>query len=131
MRVHLLIFSLLISFFVLGGNTSFAGFIDENPPRCTKYADGSGTCEGTFIGFRNTANSKDNVFFQTDSRASEVFFAELNSQYYICFINNASPDLQKIFDLNLTGHGRFWISWDANLNCNEASYVAGSAYMTP
>lgn len=110
-----------------GAMESRAGYTSQSAS-CSKNADGSGSCSGTFLGFRNSANSGDWVYFQYNSTPGYVtyaFYANYAGVFYSCTPNST---LQAVWPMIQSNRGYFNISWDASATCtniwiNNGSYT--------
>jgi hypothetical protein len=73
---------------IMLANSAFAGSPPDNYASCYKYADGSGYCQGTLQGFRNSSGADDLVSILTYSRFSGFeelsFYARHLNINYTC-----------------------------------------------
>ena len=97
-------------------------------PWCYKEADGSGSCGGTFTGFRATADVNAYAFVQSQINGlgpvTATFSAELNGVQYSCTAQDA-PVIDALFHLAATQH-YFAIQWDAFGICRWVQSVGNS-----
>ena len=99
-------------------------------PSCSKNADGSGTCFGSYQGFRASSDASAYVYFHAGSSAqgaiNGVFYAELNGAYMNCV--TGSPTLiQQMAAMTSHWQGQFFISWDATGACTQL-FTYGMSY---
>jgi hypothetical protein len=93
---------------------------------CSKSADGSGNCSGSFNGFQATPDPQAFAAFWNEGTTYAQFIAVLNGTYYACAttapgnawftISSAPPTTQ------------FSVSWDSTGACTAVSMQAGSEY---
>jgi hypothetical protein len=105
-------------------NDANAGRRDESA-YCSKYSDGSGTCSGSFAGFRNHSDPGAYIMFSRPSNSNRWFFAQFGSHSIAC-VPNAS--VTAVWPDAMTAGGYFWIDWDKYGNCTAMSHFAGSLY---
>jgi hypothetical protein len=81
--------AMLASAFI--ASPSLAGFTSWVSPSCTKNADGSGWCSGSFRAFRDHADPNARADFYLNHYGAVSFYAQLNGQAYSCFFDATSP----------------------------------------
>jgi hypothetical protein len=98
---------------------SRAGELDKSFS-CSKQSDGSGTCQGSLSGLRNTTNASDFggfIQFANDivGASGQEFFVHFSNQFYTCTV--ATPGVRALWPVAAAGRGGFAITWDANAHC--------------
>ncbi len=120
----------LVAALTLAGMTgaAHAGQVGDSA-YCSKNADGSGYCYGTFAGFRNTSNYNDFAEFYSpplgNSTASFSFYASFNGVWCSCTAS-ASTTPAWLLTTALTAHSYFSISWDSNAACTLTNFINAS-----
>ena len=102
---------------------------------CNKYADGSGSCSGSFNGFRSAVIPGDdagaldpNAFaaFWNEGSAYAQFVAELNGTYYAC--TTTTPNSAWFAISSGPSTTSFSVMWGADGTCTSVSMEAGSQF---
>jgi hypothetical protein len=120
---------------ILGGvavaKRSNAGLTLGQNAVCTKNADGSGNCTGTFVGFRNSPGSGDFMGFEVTSILSGttvkpklVFGASYAGATYSC---HASEAYLSTWTVAMASRGNVAVSWDKDQNCDYVDLSNSSA----
>jgi hypothetical protein len=114
----------------LSPKTSHAGYT-QNWISCSKNADGSGQCQGTFAGFRNHSDPYAWVSFNIRNTGLGSFMASLNSRYYACtaYSTGSYAAVGAIWPSMMATHEGFVIYWDAAGTCTFA--LADNASYSP
>lgn len=92
---------------------------------CQTLADGSGHCEGNFLGFRNQPNSTDYISFARQPNGSRTMSAVYEKEPYGC---TATDELKMDFDLLMLHRDAFYVGWDKTGHCNLIALFHGSQY---
>jgi hypothetical protein len=111
---------------MLVSERSNAGFSYIGSPSCSKNADGSGSCTGSFISFRNSPGMYDYVDFSASAYPTGTypyFGANLNNVYYYCSV---PAGMAVAWQTALTFRSSFTIQWDQNANCTYANFQNAS-----
>ena|SRR5262252_8959753 len=90
---------------------------------CSKNADGSGGCFGTWRDFRNSAGTTNNFYFSQFEDGSKFFGATWAGVQYTCRPNAATA---AGWALALTFTSYINIGWDASGTCNFLFQTNGS-----
>jgi hypothetical protein len=112
---------------------SDAGPVDAPYASCVTFSDGSGSCSGTFLGFRNSPNY-DWVSFGVvvDPNGSHPYFSanyDANGRY-AGFYCAADPSMLGAWTVPIASRGHFSIDWDAHAKCTYAFFDNGSKVQT-
>jgi hypothetical protein len=98
---------------------------------CSQNASG-GTCEGTFLGFRNHSDPNARAWFRTCvgpgfmcGPATHTFGASLNGVLYGC---TPSTTTAALWEEAMTHRGYFRISWNSSNTCTLLELQNGSPY---
>jgi hypothetical protein len=104
---------------VLVSTRSEAGW-EYNFANCSKQSDGSGSCGGTFKGFRYNSDPLADAEFHMDSwpngETSYWFQAYLNSVPYSC--QATTSDVFSLWPSAMSARGEFGVYWDASGRCS-------------
>jgi hypothetical protein len=121
----------VLSLAVLGGAPlAYAGSTTESA-YCYKNTDGSGSCYGTFLGFRNHAGSGTYAYFYKHSSGSKSFSGAYTdtstntTSYFSCTPDAATGAL---WTKAVAAQGYFSISWNTSGTCTYLSLYNGSLY---
>jgi hypothetical protein len=128
--VKKLVLGMFCGIAMLASTSAYAGYQDSGTAQCVSNADGSGSCEGTMLGFRNAPNSAF-AYFSDDYDSLGVglgFYAFINNNPYACSVVPGSA-LEGMLRRNaMIADGYFYITWDKKQNCSGARFRHGSAY---
>lgn len=91
---------------------------------CTNAANGSGSCQGTMLGFRNSSNSSDYAWFFFNG-SYRSFSAHAGGVFGYCTPN---ASVATLWDLAMNARGNFSISWDSTGTCTYLAMWSGSEY---
>jgi hypothetical protein len=101
---------------------SSAGLVIGQNAVCLKNADGTGSCTGTFIGFRNSPGAGDYLGFEVKSqlvgttvKPKLIFGASFAGVPYSC---QASEAYLSTWTMALASRGNVTVIWDKEGNCN-------------
>lgn len=106
-------------------NASEAGYTYESA-YCTTNSDGSGYCQGTFLGFRNAPGAYDYAQFQnntTPGYVPKIFYASYLGKLYACIPDG---DIAAIWPMAMATRGYFNLVWDASGTCHNLWLNNGS-----
>jgi hypothetical protein len=94
---------------------------------CSKAADGSGYCYGTFESFRNSSDPSAYIAFTQYATGTRIFQAQYANVYMSC-----TPDApsSSIWPILMANQGYFLVYWNAAGTCNNVSTNSGSLYGT-
>jgi hypothetical protein len=102
---------------------------------CYRNSDGSGACNGTYEGFRDSSYDGDSVSFMAYwGESSGVvwcsggwFLAYYENEEYLCSLDQAfaaSIPIQEMTD----SYGNFAITWNSSGDCTEMDVTAASYF---
>lgn len=99
---------------------SRAGEVDKSF-FCFKAADGSGHCQGSLMGLRNTTTASDFGGFVQNANdlvgtANDTFFVHFSGVSYTC--TATTPGVRALWSVASASRGGFAIVWDATATCN-------------
>jgi hypothetical protein len=92
---------------------------------CGKWSDGSGYCFGNFLGFRNSSDPSDFIYFTKSSDGFRSMYARIYGQSFSCV---PSSSLYGIWDQVLLHQGYFFIEWNNAGSCDYLSLSNGSQF---
>lgn len=93
---------------------------------CSANSDGSGSCAGTFLGFRNSSGASDYAQFQSNTTPGfvpQIFYAVYAGRLYSCV---PDANIQAIWPMVMAARGYFSVSWDASGTCHNLWLNNGS-----
>lgn len=94
---------------------SEAGDSYSYPPNCSKNADGSGYCQGSMKGFRNSTYADAWAQFEIDVASNwTYFFARYNNQYFSCYPDATTSNR---FASAMAENGYFYVVWNSSGTC--------------
>ena len=93
---------------------------------CTSLPDGSGYCEGNFLGFRNDPDPSVYISFVKHPNGKRQMEAYYNHEKYGCYAEGAK--VVAMFDEMMTQRDAFSIQWDASGACTQIGIFHGSKY---
>ena len=121
----------VVSLAALGlGSAASAGYTYEGAS-CYQYADSSGYCTGTLLGWRNSSQDSAYVYFYENSSNSRTFYARYmvsGATSYSTYSCIPDASVSAVWNEALAHKGRFYIYWDVNGTCYNLSLYNGSAY---
>lgn len=121
----------VLSVAVLGGaSLAYAGSTSESA-YCYKNTDGSGSCYGNFLGFRNHAGSGTYAYFYKNDGGSKYFYgAYTNTSTSTTTYVSCTPDAATaaLWTKALAHEGYFNIQWNTSGTCTYLSLYNGSQY---
>ena len=121
----------VLSLAVLGASSVALAGSQLETTYCYANTDGSGTCYGNLLGFRNDSNAGTYARFYEYASGSKYFNAAFKVagatgvSYYSCSPNaTVAAAWDEVQSLN----AYFFISWDANGTCDYLAITNGSQY---
>jgi hypothetical protein len=90
---------------------------------CVKNADGSGSCSGNFLAFRNAADANTYVLFHSSASGAKMFWGSYNGVYFSC---TADATAGALWSDAQAAKGYFSISWNSSGVCTSLSLNNGS-----
>jgi hypothetical protein len=95
---------------------------------CSKNPDGSGSCYGSYAGFRNTSGPGDYAEFVggTNGASNDItFYASLAGSFYSCDVNLSTTPTW-LLSGQMTGHSYFAVNWNSSGQCTNLTVINGS-----
>lgn len=94
---------------------SEAGESYNYPPNCSKNADGSGSCQGSMKGFRNSTYADAYATFEINLVNNwTYFYARYNNQSFSCYPDATTADR---YAAALASNGYFYVVWNSSGTC--------------
>lgn len=121
----------VLSVAVLGGASLASAGTTSESAYCYKNTDGSGSCYGTFLGFRNHAGSSTYAYFYKNDSGSKSFSgAYTNTSTSVTTYFSCTPDAATgaLWSKALAHNGYFSISWNSSGVCTSLYLNNGSLY---
>ena len=126
MKQRTLMFAAAAAALIGGATAASGGYVSESYAYCQKRADGSGSCAGTFLGFRNLADPQARASFYFNHAGQSVFQAHFNGQWHNCLLP-ANANAHQLASSVKANHW-FTVEWDASATCTYVTALAGSPY---
>lgn len=94
---------------------SEAGDSYSYAPNCSKNADGSGYCQGSMKGFRNSTYADAYATFEINLVNNwTYFYARYNNQSFSCYPDATTADR---YAAALASNGYFYVVWNSSGTC--------------
>ncbi len=90
---------------------------------CQKNADGSGSCSGNFLAFRNAVDAGTYVLFSSSASGSKAFWGSFNGVSFSC---TADATTAPLWTDAQAAKGFFSITWTSGGICNSLMLNNGS-----
>lgn len=114
---------------VLGATAALAGYTWNPPASCTFYADGSGSCSGTLLTFRNSTTSSDYASFEQSGEGTYSFRVNFQGRLAECWKSVSAGSLAaNHWNAAMSHRGRFSITWNASGTCGQL-YLMNASYV--
>ena len=89
-------------------------------PSCSKNGDGSGSCSGSYYGFRASSDANAGAYF-VSFYGFMMFAAQLNGAYYSCSLSYSGSAAVTGFKYAMGAHDFFSIDWDRYGTCQNVN----------
>jgi len=98
---------------------------------CSKNADGSGSCSGTYVAARNGATASDQVSFGMDNTGRLYFGAVYAGVPYSCSKNATAGSLDmETLTAATSARNYFYVTWTSAGVCSWAYVLNASGYQS-
>jgi hypothetical protein len=128
--VHRRIVGALLGALSLAGILAFTTPLNAGSTYSSAYCGGnytSGSCYGTFDGWRNSPDPTARFQFTTDVTSTTMqFYAIYNNTMYTCTMPT-SAGYSGMRDQSISARGYFYVNWSLG-NCSNVQFANGSAY---
>lgn len=113
----------------LGSTAALAGYVWNPPASCTFNVDGSGSCSGTLLTFRDSTTYSDYASFEQIGDGSYAFRVNFQGRRAECW-KYAPAGSSAAHDWNaaISHRGRFSITWNASGTCGQL-YLTNASYV--
>ena len=115
----------LLALLALPRNQAHAGQQFEYAD-CQQLADGSGFCEGNFLGFRNLPDASSYIRFTLQPNGMRTLEALYNHRFYSCVVKDSLVTAS--FDMLMLHRDAFHVDWNPDGVCTAIALYHGSAY---
>ncbi|MBN1206256.1 MAG: hypothetical protein JXB05_15170 [Myxococcaceae bacterium] len=117
---------------VLGGASLAHAGATYQMAYCSKSPDGSGSCNGTFLGFRNDSGASTQAYFYKNDGGFKSFYGAFTNPLGELVTAGCIPDAATgaLWSKALAHEGYFSISWDSSGTCTYLYLANSSQYST-